>query len=81
MQRTLDLTLCFEVEQMNGVKAFCFGLYITDRIPQTLIGWDDKNLPAMLTPNLFRVGTKLEFGPEYEEAVRTYLRSESDSEM
>ncbi len=78
MNRALDLSLCFEVEQMNGARAFCFGLYITDSIPQTLIGWDDKSLPAVLTPNLFRVGTKLEFGPEYEEEVREYLRNEFD---
>ena len=78
MSRTLDLTLCFEVEQMNGARAFCFGLYITDSIPQKLIGWDDKKFPPVLTPNLFRVGTKLEFGPEYEDAVREYLRNEVD---
>jgi|CXWL01.1.fsa_nt_gi hypothetical protein len=81
MQHALDLSLHFEVEQMNGMKAFCFGLYITDTIPQKLIGWDDKTLPLVLTPNLFRVGTKIEFWPEYENAVREYLRNKIDPQL
>jgi hypothetical protein len=78
MPRATDTSLHFEVDQLNGAKAFCFGLYATDKIPQKIIGWNDSSLPEVLLARSYRVGDRIAFDEERENDVREYLRNELD---
>lgn len=78
MSRTLDDSLHLEVDQLNTIPVFCFGLHVTEEIPQEVLGWDDKNLPKVLKARSFRIGLKLHFDKEQEEAVRKYLRAKTN---
>lgn len=78
MPRATDSSLHFEVDQLNGAKAFCFGLYATDKLPQKLIGWNDSSLPDVLLARSYRVGDRISFSEDREEAVREYLRKKVD---
>lgn len=79
MPRATNSSLHFEVDQLNGAKAFCFGLYATDELPQKLIGWNDMSLPAVLLARSYLVGDRILFSEDYEDDVREYLRTKVDS--
>ncbi len=79
MPRATDSSLHFEVDQLNGAKAFCFGLYATDKLPQKLIGWNNASLPPVLLARSYRVGDKIPFSEDREEDIREYLRNQVDS--